>query len=84
MHKGTAMMSDIKVTQTVPIINGRNPKSPFIGDQMLLLRIVHSDSVAIKGSDLILNPIKIANITNKQIPSKTPDRFLITLSLFNL
>lgn len=78
------MTNAINVTHTVPMIKGKKPKFPFIGDQMLLLRIVHKDSVAIKGSALILNPMSIANITKRHIPNKIPERFLIILSLISL
>ncbi len=83
-HKGTAMIKAINVTQTVPMMKGRNPKFPFIGDQTLLLKMVQRDSVAIRGSALILKPTRIANITKRHIPNKIPERFLINLSFISL
>src|SRR5690606_724099 len=39
IQSGTAMHSEISVTQTVPMINGKKPKSPLSGDHTLWLRI---------------------------------------------
>jgi hypothetical protein len=81
MQSGSAIIIEMPVTQSVPIMNGKKPKSPFIGFQTLDVISWPHESLFKTGTECMYRPTPINKTNDTDNMVNTSVTFENTLSL---